>query len=51
MGKHSKPGDDEVPETVSDDMWTRIVTAGAAGENGDQWMASTIQSAGNAEQN
>lgn len=54
MGKHSRPSDDgksPVPGTVSDDTWTKVVTAAVASDNGDAWVVHAVRSEENARHN
>jgi hypothetical protein len=52
MGKHSNPSDPApVPGNVTDDTWTKLLTAAVDSDNSDAWIKNALRNAENARNN
>lgn len=51
-GKHSNPSDlASTPGNVTDDQWTKIITAAVFSDKGEQWIRGALANAENARNN
>lgn len=51
MGRHEKDPSPKVPQTVSEDTWTRVLEYAATSDKGEQWVLNALRCEKNARHN